>query len=93
MTMPRKSLPRIASVAAGAEPLTLQVCWDTGEQSRMDVSGLVDAFRVYAPLRQDEALFQRVRVGEYGTDVAWEDGLDMSADSLWRLARSSRARR
>jgi len=25
-------------------------------------------------------------VGEYGTDVVWEDGIDMAADLLWRLA-------
>jgi DNA-binding transcriptional regulator YiaG len=32
-------------------------------------------------------LFTRVRVGEYGADVVWSDEIDMSADTLWRLAR------
>lgn len=28
-----------------------------------------------------------MRVGEYGTDVVWSDEIDMSADTLWRLAQ------
>ncbi len=26
-------------------------------------------------------------VGEHGTDVVWSDEIDMSADTLWRLAQ------
>jgi len=51
------------------------------------VSGLVGAFRVYAPLREDRALFRQVRLGEHGTDVTWIDEIDMAADTLWRLAQ------
>jgi DNA-binding transcriptional regulator YiaG len=32
-------------------------------------------------------LFDRVRVGEAGTDIVWNDDIDMSADTLWRLAQ------
>ena len=93
--MPRKTLPRIADVAPGVEPrgsrdktpLTLRVRWQHGGESLVDVSGLVGAFRVYAPLREDQALFRRVHVGEQGTDVAWTDEIDMAADTLWRLAQ------
>jgi len=53
----------------------------------VDVSGLIGAFCVYAPLREDRALFRQVHVGEHGTDVAWTDKIDMAADTLWRLAR------
>ena len=28
-----------------------------------------------------------MQVGEYGTDIVWRDGLDMSNDTLWRLAQ------
>jgi DNA-binding transcriptional regulator YiaG len=38
-------------------------------------------------LRKSPALFRRVRVGEHGTDIVWSDEIDMSADTLWRLAR------
>ena len=85
--MPRKTLPRIADIAPGKAPLTLQVRWQHGGESLVDVSGLVGTFRVYAPLRKDRALFRRVHVGEYGADVAWTDEIDMAADTLWRLAQ------
>jgi len=85
--MPRKSLPRIVAVAADKKPLTLRIQWDRAEESRVDVSSLVETFRVYEPLRRSPSLFARVRVGEHGTDVVWSDEIDMSADTLWRLAQ------
>ena len=51
------------------------------------MSGLVNAFRAYAPLRDAPELFGRVQLGELGADVVWPDGIDMSADTLWRLAQ------
>ena len=85
--MPRKILPRIVAVAPGDEPMTLHVRWDKGEESLIDISGMIQSFRVYAPLRQSPELFRQVRVGEYGTDVVWTDEIDMAADTLWRLAQ------
>jgi DNA-binding transcriptional regulator YiaG len=85
--MPKKTLPRIAAVTADKKSLTLRIRWDMGEESRVDVSGLIEAFRVYEPLRRSRDLFRRVRVGEHGTDVVWSDAIDMSADTLWRLAQ------
>jgi hypothetical protein len=41
----------------------------------------------YAPLRRAPELFDEVRVGERGADVAWSEEIDMSADTLWRLAQ------
>ncbi len=85
--MPRKSLPRIVAVTPGERPMTLSVRWDKGEASLIDVSGMIQSFRVYAPLRQSPELFRQVRVGEHGTDVVWTDEIDMAADTLWRLAQ------
>lgn len=85
--MPRKTLPRIVSVVPAGDDLTLKIRWDDGTDSIVDVSGVVNAYRVYAPLRHDLALFRQVRVGEYGADIIWTDAIDMSADTLWRLAR------
>jgi hypothetical protein len=85
--MPKKPLPRIVAVSAGERPHTLRIDWDRGGESLVDVSGLLEAFRVYAPLRQSAELFRQVRVGEYGTDIVWSDQLDMPADTLWRLAQ------
>jgi DNA-binding transcriptional regulator YiaG len=85
--MPRKVLPRIAAVTPSDEALTLRVRWDKGNESLIDVSSIIESFRLYAPLRQSPELFRQVRVGEYGTDVVWTDEIDMSADTLWRLAQ------
>jgi DNA-binding transcriptional regulator YiaG len=85
--MPRKILPRIAAVSAGEKPMTLRIRWDKGDESVVDVSGLIEAFRVYAPLRHSPEFFRQVRVGEHGTDVVWNDEIDMAALTLWRLAQ------
>lgn len=85
--MPRKVLPRITAVTPDAAPMTLRVRWDKGDESLIDVSGMIESYRLYAPLRQSPELFRQVRVGEHGTDVVWTDEIDMSADTLWRLAQ------
>src|SRR5262249_37107058 len=87
LTVPRKALPRIAAVTPGEQPMTLRVRWDKGAESLIDVSGMIQNYRVFAPLRQSPELFRRVRVGEYGADVVWTDEIDMAADTLWRLAQ------
>ncbi len=81
------ALPRIVAVAADKKPLTLRIRWDKGDEAEVDVSGLIETFRVYEPLRCSPELFAQVRVGEYGADVVWPDDIDMSADTLWRLAQ------
>jgi len=85
--MPRKVLPRIRAATPDATSMTLRVRWDTGDENLIDVSGMVESFRLYAPLRQSPGLFRQVRVGEHGTDVVWTDEIDMSADTFWRLAQ------
>jgi len=88
--MPKKTLPRIVAVKAGKKPFTLLIRWDEragGMESRVDVSGLIHTFRIYAPLRRSAKLFERVQVGEQGTDIVWTDAIDMAADTLWRLAQ------
>jgi hypothetical protein len=85
--MPYKRLPRIISVAVGDRPYTLRIVWDHGEESSIDVSRMIETFRVYTPLRNAPDLFRQVHVGEYGTDIVWTDDLDMSADTLWHLAQ------
>ncbi len=84
--MPKKILPRIIAVTAENKPPTLCIRWDNGDESRVDVSGLIATFRVYEPLRRSRDLFRRVRVGEHGTDIVWSDEVEMSADTLLRLA-------
>jgi hypothetical protein len=86
--MPKKSLPRILSVEPMDKPYTLSIHWDKGnQQSVINVSGLLESFKVYAPLKASPELFQSVRVGDYGTDIVWSDDLEISADTLWRLGK------
>jgi DNA-binding XRE family transcriptional regulator len=85
--MPKKTLPRIVAVTADKKPLTLRIGWDKADESVVDVSGLIETFRVYEPLRGSPELFAQVRLGEYGADVVWPDDIDISADTLWRLAQ------
>jgi DNA-binding XRE family transcriptional regulator len=65
----------------------LRIQWKGGDESRVDVSGLVETFRVYEPLRSSPDLFRQVRLGEFGADLVWTDAIDMAADTLWRLAQ------
>jgi hypothetical protein len=67
--------------------MRLRVRRDNGEEGLIDISGMIQSFRVYAPLRQSPEMFRQVRVGEHGIDVVWTDEIDMAADTLWRLAR------
>ena len=86
--MPKKTLPRIVAVTADKKPLTLRIGWDkAADESVVDVSSLIGTFRVYEPLRRSPELFAQVRLGEHGADVVWPDDIDMSADTLWRLAQ------
>ena len=85
--MPKRILPRITAVSADKKPLTLRIRWDKGEESHVDVSGLIETFRIYEPLRRSQELFRQVRVGEYGTDIVWNDEIDMAAETLWRLTQ------
>ena len=87
LKMPRKILPRILEIAAGAMPFTLRIRWDRGGESVVDVSGPINSFRLYEPLRRVPDMFAGVRLGEYGTDIVWTDEIDMSAETLWRLAQ------
>jgi DNA-binding XRE family transcriptional regulator len=85
--MPKKTLPRIVAVAADEKPLTLRIGWERGGECLVDVAGIVGTFRLYQPLRHSPELFRQVRLGEHGTDVAWTEDIDMSADTLWRLSQ------
>ncbi|HEY8163208.1 MAG TPA: helix-turn-helix transcriptional regulator [Methylocystis sp.] len=85
--MPKKPLPRIAAVAPGDKPMTLRIGWVKDGESLVDLSGMIERFRIYEPLRHSGELFRRARVGDLGTDVVWTDEIDMAADTLWRLAQ------
>jgi len=82
--MPKKKMPRISEVKA-LDPFWVKVAFESGRQTDIDLSGMVNAFKVYAPLREDEKLFASVRVGEWGWHIKWTKDMDMSAETLMRL--------
>ena len=65
----------------------MRIRWNTGDDTPVDVSAVINTYEFYKPLRRDPELFRRVEVGEFGTDVVWPGDLDMSNDTLWRLAQ------
>jgi hypothetical protein len=83
--------PNIRAVLAG-EDHTLVVTWKGGAESLVDVGELVAGYAVFAPLRADAAAFRSVSVGEWGWSVHWTDDMELSSDTLWRLALDQGAR-
>jgi len=65
---------------------TLVVTWRGGAESLVDVAGQITEFSVLRPLRSDQELFRQVRVGDWGWCVHWSDDMEISSDTLWRLA-------
>ncbi len=41
---------------------------------------------MFAPLRKNAAAFAKVKVGDWGWCAHWSDEMEISADTLWRLA-------
>ncbi len=79
------NIPNIKQVRPGADRLLI-ITWRGGAESTVDVSGLLAAFALFAPLSADDALFRSVAVGEWGWCVHWSDDMEIAADTLWRLA-------
>src|SRR6516165_10693210 len=77
--------PNVRAVQA-AKDRRLLVTWKGGAESVVDVSRHLAEYAVFAPLRSDDDLFRKVQVGEWGWCVHWSDDLEISSDTLWRLA-------
>jgi len=65
---------------------SLAVSWRGGAESIVDVGEFLAEYAVFAPLRGDDELFRSVEVGEWGWCIHWSDNMEISADTLWRLA-------
>jgi Protein of unknown function (DUF2442)/Helix-turn-helix domain len=79
-----KTAPNIRSIRACGDR-RLVITWKGGAESIVDVSKLLADYAVFRPLRDDE-LFRKVTVGEWGWCSHWSDDLEISSDTLWRLA-------
>lgn len=77
--------PNIRAVRAG-DARSLIVTWRGGAESVVDLNDFLAEYAVFTPLRRDGELFQMATVGEWGWSVHWSDEIEISSDTLWRLA-------
>jgi hypothetical protein len=77
--------PNITGVRADRDRCII-VTWKGGAESLVDLSQHLSEYAVFAPLRADDDLFRATQVGEWGWCVHWSDDMEISADTLWRLA-------
>lgn len=75
-----EALPRIVKAEA-LEPRRVRVTWKSGRVQTVDLAPALLSRRIYMPLRDDDALFSKLQVNEYGTAIEWPGNLDFAA--LW----------
>ncbi|WP_128290574.1 hypothetical protein [Afifella aestuarii] len=83
-------MPRLVGIRP-LERLCVSVAWAEGSRRGrseiIDLSPLIGQFRIYAPLRDDPALFAGVVLADDGETLEWDGGrIDMPATSVERLA-------
>jgi hypothetical protein len=77
--------PNIKGVRA-ADGRSLVITWRGGAESVVDIGALLAKYAVFASLRANDERFRQVEVGEWGWCVRWSDDMEISSDTLWRLA-------
>jgi hypothetical protein len=79
--------PKIRHVrAARGRDHALVVAWADGSVADVDVTEPIFRLKHFRPLRNRDR-FRKVRVGDWGWAVTWGDGLDLSHERLWTLAK------
>jgi hypothetical protein len=87
-------MPSIQKVAA-SDVTRVRVTWKRGSHkgttTEVDIAPLIYSKKVFAPLRNDPALFRAVHIVEGGAAIAWgdDDKIDMAATTVERLADES----
>lgn len=77
--------PNIVSVHA-ADNRSVVVSWKAGGESLIDLSQHIGRFAIFTPLSSDDELFAKVTVGDWGWSIGWSEDMEISSDTLWRLA-------
>jgi hypothetical protein len=73
--------------AVRAEPhRRIVIVWKGGAESTVDLTAFLKEYAIFAPLRKNAAAFGKVKVGEWGWSAHWSDEMEVSADTLRRLA-------
>jgi len=68
------------------EGRSIVVLWRGGAESVVDLAAFLDEYAVFAPLRRDDERFRAAEVGEWGWCARWSDDMEISSDTLRRLA-------
>ncbi len=89
------ALPRISEIQALPD-FRLAIAWAEGSRRGrtdvVDLAPVINTYKVYRPLRNNEELFQTARLVDDGNVVAWGDGrIDMSAELLEEIANETMA--
>jgi hypothetical protein len=77
--------PNIRAVRA-EKNRRIVLTWKGEAESVVDLSRHLAGYAVFASLRSDDDLFRKVEVGEWGWCVHWSDDMEISAETLRRLA-------
>ena len=81
-------LPRIeAAEALGGR--MVRVTWRDGTSQEIDINPALASRRIFLRLRTDDELFRTLRVNEDGNAIEWEDGTELTAIWIERLAPTS----
>ena len=68
----------------------LRVCWMDGTEGLVNLVGLVERSRHFKVFLDHPEEFRDVKVVGNGIGIEWENGLDYSAESLWRMLELQR---
>jgi len=77
-------LPRVVKAKPLAERRIL-VEWKSGETDIVDIMPALASRPVFMALRNDDTLFQTLKVNEYGNAIEWDDGAELTAVWIRRL--------
>ena len=78
--------PRITAVEPGDGDYVLQITWEDGSISRVDLTEPIFRLKYFRPLR-DKTQFRAVNVADWGWAVSWGNDLDFSGEKLWEMAK------
>lgn len=77
-----------------AEPLPnfiIRLTWANGVVNTVDLADVIADNPIYAPIKDDPALFGTVTVGEWGYDLHWTDDMEIPCTWLWDRAQAQAA--
>lgn len=84
-----RPLPRIVSVKSVSGRVVSLLWRGSDHPVEVDLTPALVAHRLFAGLRDDDALFATVKVNEDGNALEWADGAELSAVWIEELAEAS----